>query len=248
MFNKIINKIFGIALLASATTMTWGADVATLLKQADRYRLAAEAMRVDTQVQLYKNGQIVKERRYSVYTQPGRRSLVLFKTPGELGQKILMLDDQFWIIVPTSQRPIRITPLQKLLGEASTGDIATMTWSEDYTGVLHGEVDLDGIPGLRLDLTAIRKGVSYTRIELYLAQSDHHPVSADLYVASGKLAKRATFALESVRGQLQVTSMSLVDAIQTGQKTVIRYLDSELKTLPDEVYNPMFLVRNGVVE
>lgn len=247
MFNKF-NKVFGIVLFASTSTMTWGADVVTLLKDADRYRLAAEAMRVDTQVQLYKNGLLDKERRYSVYTQPGRRSLVLFKTPGELGQKVLMLDDQFWIIVPTSQRPIRITPLQKLLGEASTGDIATMTWSEDYTGVLHGEIDIDGIPCLRLDLTAIRKGVSYARIELYLAQSDHHPVRADLYVASGKLAKHATFALENVRGQPQVMSMTLVDAIQTGQKTVIRYLHSEPKTLPDEVYNPMFLVRNGVDE
>ena len=244
----MFNSLFGLAMLAFVSTSASGADVVTLLKAADRYRLVAEAMRVDTQVQLYKNGQLDKERRYSVYTQPGRRSLVLFKTPGELGQKVLMLDDQFWIIVPTSQRPIRITPLQKLLGEASTGDIATMTWSEDYTGVLHGEVDLDGIPAVRLDLSAIRKGVSYARIELYLAQSDHHPVSADLYVASGKLAKRATFALETVRGQLRVTSMTLIDAIQTGQKTVIRYLDSAPKSLPDEVYNPMFLVRNGVAE
>ncbi len=244
----MFNSLFGLAMLAFVSTSASGADVVTLLKAADRYRLAAEAMHVDTQVQLYKNGQLDKERRYSVYTQPGRRSLVLFKTPGELGQKVLMLDDQFWIIVPTSQRPIRITPLQKLLGEASTGDIATMTWSEDYTGVLHGAVDLDGIPAVRLDLSAIRKGVSYARIELYLAQSDHHPVSADLYVASGKLAKRATFALETVHGQSKVTSMTLIDAIQTGQKTVIRYLDSTPKSLPDEVYNPMFLVRNGVAE
>lgn len=244
----MFNKIFCSVLLGLVSISAWGADVATLLKEADRYRLAADAMRVDTQVQLYKNGKLDKERRYSVYTQPGRRSLVVSKTPGELGQKVLMLDDQFWIILPTSQRPIRITPLQKLLGEASTGDIATMTWSEDYTGVLHGEANLDGIPALRLDLTAIRTGVSYTRIELYLARSDHHPVSADLYVASGKLAKRAVFAMETVRGQPQVTSMTLVDALQPGQQTVIRYLDSERKTLPDEVYNPMFLVRNGVTE
>ena len=68
------------------------------------------------------------------------------------------------------------------------------------------------------------------------------------YCRSVRISKHATFALENVRGQPQVMSMTLVDAIQTGQKTVIRYLHSEPKTLPDEVYNPMFLVRNGVDE
>jgi hypothetical protein len=54
--------------------------------------------------------------------------------PAERGQKLLMQGDDFWLMMPASQRPLRITPMQKLLGEASTGDIATMTWGEDYDG------------------------------------------------------------------------------------------------------------------
>jgi glutamate racemase/predicted negative regulator of RcsB-dependent stress response len=34
--------------------------------------------------------------------------------------------------MPGSARPLRITPMQKLLGDASTGDIATLRWAEDY--------------------------------------------------------------------------------------------------------------------
>ena len=90
-----------------------------------------------TRVSLYKNwsdgteGTLEKERLYEVLIKPGRRSLVLFQSKAEAGQKVLMLDDRYWLLLPKTRRPVRITASQKLLGEASTGDIATMTWSED---------------------------------------------------------------------------------------------------------------------
>jgi hypothetical protein len=34
-----------------------------------------------------------------------------------------MLGDDCWLILPKSQRPVRITATQRLLGEASVGDI-----------------------------------------------------------------------------------------------------------------------------
>ena len=109
-------------------------EVAALLKKADAYRLQAAASRVDTLVELYRGEVLDKERRYTVYMKSGRRSLVLMKSPAEAGQKMLMLADQFWLLMPDTQRPLRITATQKLLGDASTGDVANMTWSEDYDG------------------------------------------------------------------------------------------------------------------
>jgi hypothetical protein len=50
-----------------------------------------------------------------------------------------MLGDDFWLLLPGSQRPLRITPSQKLLGDASTGDIATMRWADDYSGSVGAE-------------------------------------------------------------------------------------------------------------
>jgi hypothetical protein len=223
-------------------------DVQALLKRADEYRLAADALRVETEVLLFKHGTLDKERRYSVFVKPGRRSLVLMQSPSETGQKVLMLGEDFWQIMPQSQRPIRITPLQKLLGDASAGDIATMTWSEDYDGRRLEEVLVDKIPCVHLSLTATRKGVSYQRIELYLSVKDTRPVKADLYVASDKLAKEATFTVEPVDGRLQVTAMKLLDQIQTGRETVIRYLSRQPRTISDEYYNPMFLTRNDLKE
>jgi hypothetical protein len=235
-----------VLLCALAAGPALASDIGALLKDADRFRLAAEAARVEVRVQLLKSQRLERERRYTVYTKPGRRSLVISDTPSERGQKVLMLDDQYWIILPNSRRPIRITPMQKLLGDAATGDIATMTWSEDYNGVVAGERDVGGVPCLRLALHAVARGATYARIDLDIARNDHHPVQADLYVASGKLAKQARFHLGELDGRTQVTRMRLVDSIQNGQETLVDYLATAPATVPDAYYNPMYLVRSDL--
>ncbi len=239
-----------LALLASLLVpiAAHAADVQTLLKDADAYRLNSDALRVETTVELFKSGTLDKERRYSVYLKPGRRSLVVMRSPAEVGQKLLMLGDDFWLVMPQSQRPIRITPVQKLLGDASAGDIATMTWHEDYDGRITGKTVVDGVPCLDLDLTARNRGVSYQRIELRIAEKDHRPVQADLYVASDKLAKKAAFTVGPVDGRPQVTAMTLTDLIQTGRETRIRYLSRNPGAIPDEYYNPSFLSANALRE
>ena len=227
------------------TSMSLAADnVETILKKADNYRLSQNTAQVETRVLLYKKGKLSKERDYSVYIKSGRKSLVIFKSAVERGQKVLMLNDKFWMIMPKSRRPIRITPMQKLLGEASTGDIATMTWSEDYDGKISRKVVVNKTPCLKLELHSIRRGTTYARIELYVAQNDYFPVKANLYVASGKLAKRAYFKLGKVNGRKQVNAMTLIDKIKRQRKTVIRYLSITPRNIPNKFYNPMYLVRN----
>jgi hypothetical protein len=234
--------------IATLSLMVQAAEpnIPALLKEADAYRLTIDAGRVETEVRSFKAGQLDKTRLYTVYLKPGHRSLVIFRSPAERGQKMLMQNDDFWLVMPTSQRPLRITPMQKLLGEASTGDIATMTWGDDYEGKLLDEETVDGVPCLKLELTATRKGVSYPRIVLFVAKKGHHPVQAELYVASDKLAKIARFAMGDVEGRRQVTSMTLIDHLQKERSTEIHYLSRAAKTLGDEYFNPAFLIRADV--
>jgi hypothetical protein len=129
-------RFFSFLLLTSLIACSFSheasaADVKALLKEADAYRITAESLRVDTEVKTFKGGQPDKTRLYHVYVKPGRRSLVVFRSPSERGQKMLMLGDDFWLVMPSSQRPLRITPMQKLLGDASTGDIASLTCIKD---------------------------------------------------------------------------------------------------------------------
>lgn len=239
-------KLFFLLLTSLLSFELNAADVKALLKEADAYRLTAESLRVDTEVRTFKGDQPDKTRLYQVYVKPGRRSLVLFRSPSERGQKMLMLGDDFWLVLPSSQRPLRITPMQKLLGDASTGDIASLTWAEDYDGQVVGETLAGGVPCLKLDIAGQRKGVSYPRIVLYLAKEDRRPVEAELYVASDKLAKEARFRFGEVNGRKVVTQMTLTDRIQRDRRTEVHYLARSPKTLGDEYYNPAFLVRADI--
>ncbi len=236
-----------------AAALAWPAvaqNVDAMLRDADRYRTGADNLQVDTLVQSYKtDGTLDKERRYTVFAQQDRRTLVLMQSAAEKGQKVLMLGDDFWLLMPSSQRPMRITPMQKLLGDASTGDIATMRWSGDYTATLVGEEPCqpdEARACYRLALQAARKGVTYQRVELWLARQRHEPVRAQLYVQSDKLAKTAHFELDASRSQ--VDAMVLIDQLGQQRQTRIRYLQRKERAVPEEWLNPMFLARSPVLE
>jgi Outer membrane lipoprotein-sorting protein len=246
------------ALLASHC---FAQDVPTLLKAADKYRMSSDNMQVETQISvLNADGSPDKERRYTVFAQQKHQSLlaggsqhqslVLMQSPAEKGQKVLMLGDDFWLLMPGSQRPLRITPMQKLLGDASTGDIATMSWAEDYTGAVAGE-EACGEPAqpcVHLSLTAARKGVTYQRIELWLGKAKHEPIKADLYVQSDKLAKQARFVMDKAAAPTAVTEMLLRDQLTNKKETQVRYLGRKEKSVPEAWLNPMFLARNPTLE
>jgi hypothetical protein len=231
-------------LSSSAAAAERAPDAHALLQRADAYRQPAQAVQVLTDVQVLKHGELDKDRTYLVYVKPGRRSLVVSRSPVEKGQKVLMVGDDFWIVLPGSQRPVRITPAQKLLGDAATGDVATLAWADDYDGVVAGDEEVAGVPCHRLELGARRGGVTYQRITLFVARTDAHPVAADLFVASSRLAKRATFDMGLLDGQEGVVAMHLQDEIQTGRETVVRYRARSVRTIGDEYYNPMFLTRH----
>jgi hypothetical protein len=237
-----------ILLLLVCTHLARAQDAQAMVAAADRWRTGDEALQVETRVQvLARDGSLDKERLYSVFVQPDRRSLVLMRSPAEQGQKVLMLGDDFWLLMPASQRPLRITPSQKLLGDAATGDIATLRWHDDYTATRVGD---DGCPAAtpchHLQLIAQRKGVSYQRIELWLGKVRHEPLRAELYVQSDKLAKEARFQLDEKAGQ--VSEMVLTDKLSNHKETRVRYLSRTPKAVPETWLNPMFLARNPALE
>jgi hypothetical protein len=246
---------FTLALAAAGNA--FADDVPALLKAADRYRMSSDNMQIDTLISVLNvDGSPDKERRYTVFAQQKHQSLVLMQSPAEKGQKVLMLGDDYWLLMPGSQRPLRITPMQKLLGDASTGDIATLSWAGDYSGSVVAEEPC-GEPVqkcLHLSLAANRKGVTYQRIELWLGRAHGEPVQADLYVQSDKLAKQARFVMDRAVGNgagpapTLVVAMLLRDQLTNRKETQVRYLARKDKTVPEAWLNPMFLARNPALE
>ena len=218
------------ALALPARAAESGPDVARLLVDADRYRMTDDNLVVETRVTTASPD---KERLYTVYAQSGRRSLVVMRSPAEQGQKVLML------------------------GDASTGDIATLRWSQDYAATLVGaepcaEGAAPSAPAAatcwHLSLAAQRKGVSYARIELWLGRTHHEPVRADLYVQSDKLAKQARFIADRPERPTRIDVMELSDQLGNGRRTRIEYLSRQARRVPESWLNPMALVRNPTLE
>ena len=233
---------------ANQPTTQTALTAAARLQAADEFRLDGQQARVDTEVTEFNQGTPINQRSYHVYLD-GKNSLVIFKSAAETGQKMLMLDQQYWLIMPRSRRPIRITPMQKLLGQASIGDIATLSWQQDYRIESSQTVTLNAATPracLQLQLVAKTAGSSYQRITLWLAIEDNFPVRAAFYLASGKLAKLADFTAGEINGKRRVVSMRLHDALQPSKATDIRYLAVTPQQLPSKYFNPVFLTRTAL--
>lgn len=218
-----------------------GLQAHPVLAKMDQLRLGSsdQAVKVITEIRLYKKGELDSQRDYEVYVGSERRSLVLFRSPSEAGQKMLMLDDQYWLFMPSSRRPLRITPMQKLLGEASSGDLSSLRWKDDYTVISEGRKGEQ----LQLQLEAARSGVTYAKVELLVDAASLHPQEAAFYLQSGRLAREADFLLEERQGQTVISGMELQDRIQQDERTVILYHSSEPVEIPERWFNPAFLSR-----
>jgi len=230
--------------MAQQATMN-AQQVSQLIEKADSYRLKDGSSKVVSIVRLYQDQELDKTRRYHVYTRPNRESLVVFKSAVEAGQKMLMIGDNYWLQMPKSRRPIRITPMQKLLGDASIGDISTLTWSQDYQGEWQAtetlEVDGASVAAHHIVLSAKTKGASYQKIDLWLSAQDAFPIKADLYLRSGKLAKQAYYDRTSLNEKGYISKMTLLDSIQPSKKTVIEYQEIVPWQLDSKFYNPSYL-------
>lgn len=233
---------------ALITSNSWANDPAVILQAADRYRLANENSEIQSVITTFlRDGSQEKERQYLVYAQANRQSLVVMQSPAEKGQKVLMSGDDFWIILPGSQRPMRITPMQKLVGDASIGDVATLNWSQDYQAQLVGEEKCAEQACLHLSLSANRKSAAYQKIELWVSKQKFQPLSADLYVQSDKLAKHAIFVLDKNHPD-QIEAMILQDKLSNHKETRIRYLQRKARTVPENWLNPMYLAKTSNLE
>lgn len=239
--------------LLAAALPAQAQDAAAVLRKADQMRGGGAHMQIETEVVLQDAaGKPEKTRVYTVFARDPLNSLVLMRSPAEAGQKVLMSGDDFWMLMPDSQRPLRITPAQKLVGDASTGDIASLSWAESYAGQVVGQetcqVEAGAVPCLHLSLKATRPGVSYQRIELWVGTKHHEPLLADYHVQSDKRAKQATFVLDDAANPKAVTRIVLKDDLAKGRETVIRYTARKQRTTPEAWWNPMYLARNAALD
>ena len=149
-----------------------------------------------------------------------------------------MLGDDMWMYLPDTSRPVRITPLERLTGNTSNGDVARTNYAVDYDAVYMRNETVDGTGCYVLELTARRKGATYRKIHYWLRTADARPVKADFFLASGKQIKSATFdEYMQVDGRTLLRRMTIYDAIRKNSRSVMEYSHYAPRELPDKLFH-----------
>jgi len=224
--------LLAIALLASAPLRA--DDAAAILAKVDAYRAPLESFSIDVELTAYTPHDQPESSKFRVYGKGSDRSVVEFLAPAtEKGKLLLMLRDAMWFYMPTASRPIRISPLQRLMGQASNGDVARTSFTVDYVAKSVVEEDKAFV----LDLAAKDADIAYSRVQLWIDKATYAPLRADFYVVSGKLIKRALYReLGMMAGRRVVTAIEIDDLLRPGNKTVMRYANLTAKENPERMF------------
>jgi hypothetical protein len=181
---------------------------------------------------------------YVAYARGDTGSLVLAQDGDQRGQKYLYTPGGYWLYAPRTRRPLRLTPLQTLRGQASIGDVSRLNFGADYDAVVANpsSAQVAGRDCVALALTAKSPAATYATITLYVATGTGLPVEADMMSAAGRKLKSLQFgAPVRVGAQTVITSITYIDGVDTAKRTVEQIQSIEPSDAPAEIFQPAAL-------
>lgn len=221
------------------------------LAKVDRFRSLGKDMAFDLKVSAFKDSVLIDEYRISGYSGTSRdgkpSSLVSFNSPAVLrGRKMLLGDFGMWVLFPRTRNVIRLSPMQVLLGEVSNGDIARLSFSQDYDAILDTCIaeSKTSICRLVLKVRPEKKGTTYNLVHLWVEEGTWVPRRAAFFssVGSEKLLKSAEYGqMRTFEGRQVVSRISLVDGIDPRRRSVMEYLSMKSETLPPSSFTKEYL-------
>jgi hypothetical protein len=226
------------SLAADSPVSSTGLTAAEILARSDQRRNGSGSAVVRTRITYYKLGKIEEQSNFDVYAKGPEKALVKSLDPNQKGLRVLVLGDDFWMRLPDVSKPVRITPLQRLVGQASNGDVARTYFAADYSAALAKEEKVNDKLCALLELTAKRRGATYQRIQYWVSLGDFTPVKAEFYLLSGKNSKAAVFEeYRDFGGQRLLSKMTIYDKLTGNEKTTMEYLDFKVREIPDKYFN-----------
>lgn len=230
-----------------ADTESAAPGAAGIIAQADRARGNIDGVVWTADIASTEEGRVSE--RSMVIRNRGVNTLAESVSPAKFkGQMLLMLDRNMWFIKPGLQKPVPISPRQKLMGGAANGDIASTHYAADYRAEPAGEEPVAGQMCYIFELRAVNSKVTYDRIRYWISKDRCLGVQAEFYTVSGKLLKTARFEYANrirVNGVEVpfVSEMTIRDAVQSENTTVMIYHDVRPEAVSDATFNLNLLVR-----
>jgi len=230
-------------------------DAQSVLAASDRIRNPGRPFAVTTSLLEYRSGVLADTTTLAVYSKEDAnngqfRSLLRFAAPARDVNKLMLKNgNDLWFFDPSSRVSIRISPQQRLLGQAANGDVVTINLAKDYQARLVAEEDIqDGDLKPRhcykLMLDAVTPDVTYHRIEFWVDSNNSRPVKSKYYTESGRLLKTAFYRrFQPELGAERPTEIVIIDGLDTRWVTVIRMSEYAWRDFPDAWLQTDYLPR-----
>jgi outer membrane lipoprotein-sorting protein len=232
--------------MSGAIAVTAHAESAQeIVAQTDRVRNPEQPFRTVMTLTEYVSGHERNQDTLVVFakTDPATRqfrNLVEYVEPArDAGKRVLLGGGALWFYDPASKESVRISPQQRLVGQAAIGDVLTVNLAVDYTATVVGEESIEDAGHQQrrcwhLDLKAANDQSTYSRIEYWVEQGTFYPIKGKLYSDSGRLLKVAYYrSFEDRLGAKRPTQVVILDAIDTSLATIVSLGDWQFHEVPD---------------
>ena len=241
--------MFGSGLASAAP----GAD--ELLAASDAIRNPGRAFSVTVTLTEFQAGKQIDSSTLVSYSRTQEQggqfaSLIRFVLPArDAGKLMLKNGNDLWFYDPTNKASVRLSPQQRLLGQASNGDVATVNLAKDYQATLVADEDIqDGERRTRkahkLALTALSPDVTYASIEMWVDAENNRPLKARFFAESSRLLKTAYYRrFQPELGAERPTETVIIDGLNPQSVTLMRFSDYKARTIPDTWMQRDFLPR-----
>lgn len=230
-------------------------DAQKLLAASDAVRNPGQPFSVDITLAEYLDGKRVDGSSLVSYSRTLARdaqfaTLLRFTAPArEVGKLMLKSGLDLWFYDPSTQASVRLSPQQRLLGQASNGDVVTVNFARDYKATLGADEEVqDGErktrQSHRLELAAASSDAAYGRIELWIERGTAAPIKGRFYAESGQLLK--TVYYRRFKTELEAdrpTEMVIIDGLNANSVTVMRLANYTARKIPDTWFQRDFLPR-----
>ncbi|MFZ6801067.1 outer membrane lipoprotein-sorting protein [Undibacterium sp. Di24W] len=233
--------LFAATALAQAVTP----DAQSILAASDAVRNPDFPFGATTTLIEYRNGKQTDSSTLAIYSKVDDkggqfRNLIRFMAPARDANKLMLKSgNDLWFYDPSNKASMRLSPQQRLLGQAANGDVVTVNFAKDYQATLAAEEDVqDGERQMRrcykLSLAAISPDVTYHHIELWIDTGNNRPIKARYYTESARLLKTAYFRhYQKQLGQDRPTETVIIDGLDPSWVTVLRMSDYVKRDVPE---------------
>lgn len=177
-------------------------------------------------------------------------SLVRFVAPArDAGKLMLKNGNDLWFFDPSTKASVRLSPQQRLMGQASNGDVVTVNLARDYRAAMQAEEDVqDGERrnrrAYRLRLAAATPDATYSDIDLWVDAASSHPIKGLFYADSGRLLKTVYYRrFQQQLGAERPTELVIIDGVNPQSVTLMRLSEYAPKRIPVSWFQRDYLPR-----